>query len=60
MGALEFYKGQRVSHAKQYTYSYTQLLYHIRLDPLKLPMDLLKVVAAVPGTPLKYSLMGTL
>ena len=54
----ELQKGQRVSCAKQKTSA--QLLFHIRLDPLKLPRNPLKVVAAVPGTLLQYWLMGAL
>ena len=37
-----------------------QLPFRIRLDPLKLPKDPLKVVAGSPKNSLKYSLMGAL
>ena len=49
------YKGQMASYAKQNTSA--QLLFHIRLDPLKLPRELLP---GDPRTSVKYSLMGAL
>ena len=53
----ELQKGQRASYAKQNTFA--QLLFHIRLDPLKLARDPLKFVAGSPRHLLKILANGS-
>ena len=53
----ELLKGQRAAYAKQFTAA--QLLFHARLDPLKLARHPLKVVAGSPRDPFQMLTNGS-